>query len=545
MKKNKLNYKMFLKHIDLITPRITLYHQGFLSHSSIISGIISLIAACLIILGAVYYLIEFFGRRNPEAYFFQYFYPESGILPINQDSFLHYISMEVNGTSDSEKGFDFNSFRIIGIKDYLNKYLTTFNKDLTKMDHWIYGPCQESELSLKYKNIVDKNIYKNSACIQKYYSSKDNKYYNINDLNFIWPQLAHGTFNSNNEFYHIILEKCEENTLNEIFGENSHCKNIIDINETVSMGGVVHFNFIDHYVDLFDYDDPIVYYLYKIQTSLEKDNYSTNHLNFIPSILRTSKHIFTDDAEGELSYVYDSNSVFTNLQNGNGIYINYYLWLNNRIKHYERRYKKIQDIIADIGGFGRVITFIASVLNYFYYKYIIIKDTEVLCFSLYNKERDININKSNNIEMKKNDNINLDVNKNNEIEENYNNDPTIVNFTIENANTYMQNINNNIKNQNENLSNLSNQSKEEDSNNTNNTNNLERNSSLNFCHFLCYRLTCRKKYTSFKIYENFRKKVISEEQTMNNYLNIYNLVKKNQSYNSYNRLYTMKDLLNN
>ena len=34
---------MFLKKIDFISPEITLYYKGSLSHSSIISGIISLI----------------------------------------------------------------------------------------------------------------------------------------------------------------------------------------------------------------------------------------------------------------------------------------------------------------------------------------------------------------------------------------------------------------------------------------------------------------------------------------------------------------------
>ena len=528
---------MFFRHIDFLTPRITLFHKGFLSHSSIVSGIISLIAICLIILGAVYYLIEFFERRNPEIYFFQYFYRNSGIYTISQNSFLHYISMEISGVSDKEQSFDFNSFRIIGIKDYLNTYVATLNKDLTKIDHWIYGPCQESDLSEKNKKLIEKDVYMNSACIQKYYSSLENKYYNKNESNFQWPRLAHGTFNSNNEFYHIIIEKCEENTLNEILGPNNHCKNIININENVSAGGVVHFNFIDQYIDLREYDDPIIQFIYKIQTSLEKDNYSTNHLNFNPATIRTSNNIFTDDTKGEILYVYDGNSVFTNLQNGNGIYMNYYLWLNNRMQHYERRYKKIQDTISDIGGFGKVITVIASIINYFYYKYTVLKDTEILCYSLYNKEAEINTIR--NIEIKKDNINNVDIKKDENEKEQDNNNNQSYNKLDLNTNIYEQNINNNIKKHNENLSN---QSKEED---IIYNDNKRRTSTLNFCHFLCYRLTCRKKYTDFKIYENFRKKVISEEQSIKNYLNIYNLVKKNQFYGGYNRLYTIRDLINN
>ena len=45
------------------------------------------------------------------------------------------------------------------------------------------------------------------------------------------------------------------------------------------------------------------------------------------------------------------------------------------MQHYERFYKKLQDIISDIGGFGRVIVIFASILNYLYNKYITLLDT--------------------------------------------------------------------------------------------------------------------------------------------------------------------------
>ena len=58
--------------------------------------------------------------------------------------------------------------------------------------------------------------------------------------------------------------------------------------------------------------------------------------------------------------MFETNTVFSNVQNGNGIYMCYYLWINNRMQHFGRRYKKLQDSISDIGGYARVITFIAS-----------------------------------------------------------------------------------------------------------------------------------------------------------------------------------------
>lgn len=188
---------MVLKYIDILSPRITLYHKGILFHSSLVSCLMSIIAILLIISVSIYYLIELFERKNPSAYFFQRFVEDAGIFPINSSSFFHYISMATNTTLNTRGGIDFFSFRIIGIESYLNTYLQTLNKNLTKLDHWLYGPCQESDMK-GIKDIFDKDIFLHSACIRKFYSFSKNKYYNPEDSNFRWPRMAHGTYNINN-----------------------------------------------------------------------------------------------------------------------------------------------------------------------------------------------------------------------------------------------------------------------------------------------------------------------------------------------------------
>ena len=40
-----------------------------------------------------------------------------------------------------------------------------------------------------------------------------------------------------------------------------------------------------------------------------------------------------------MSYVYDRNDAFVGKEAEN-IYMNYYLWLNNRMQYFERTYKK-------------------------------------------------------------------------------------------------------------------------------------------------------------------------------------------------------------
>ena len=64
---------MILKQIDFLSPQITLYHKGFLSHSTIISGIISIISLVIIISFGVYYSLDLIKRENPRACFLNRF----------------------------------------------------------------------------------------------------------------------------------------------------------------------------------------------------------------------------------------------------------------------------------------------------------------------------------------------------------------------------------------------------------------------------------------------------------------------------------------
>ena len=66
-----------------------------------------------------------------------------------------------------------------------------------------------------------------------------------------------------------------------------------------------------------------------------------------------------------------------------------------------------------------------------------------------------------------------------------------------------------------------------------------------FSKYILSELLCGKKYKWFGIYKNFRKKIISEEHLIKNYLNIYNLLKANENKKRFKRnSYLLKDLIN-
>ena len=66
----------------------------------------------------------------------------------------------------------------------------------------------------------------------------------------------------------------------------------------------------------------------------------------------------------------------------------------------------------------------------------------------------------------------------------------------------------------------------------------------NFCTFLIYVITCRKKFNYYNVYKDFRIKIISEEHLIKNHLTIYNLLKVTEKKRSYRRnSYQLTDLI--
>ena len=473
---------MIFKKVDFLSPPITLYSNGILSHTSIVSGVIFIISLLITFAFGLYYFLKLIKKEEPEAYFFNHFIEDAGRFPMNSSSLFHFINLYNVKEPDTYKGFDFESFRLIGLNSYLSVYQA--NKNLSNYDHWLYGLCNNDTDTEGISNLITHQFYNISACIRKYFNSSEQKYYDTNDtVNFKWPEMAHGTYNPEKDFYLIILEKCDNTTLKIALGEEYQCKNIKSLDEYFE-SGAIHFYFVDQYVDVLNYKEPNRKYIYRIENKLSKESYSQNHLNFNPSKIKTQNGFIIDNIEEEYSYVYDRNDVimtqfnselnfgvgpppkprdnkseiiFTDesqeerseeMENNesdiNVIYMAYYFWLENRMQNYGRKYKKIQDVLSDIGGISQVITIIAGFINQLYNNYIILCDTQVLLSSYSNfqtkKNKKIdNIKSSSSI---KNKNLDLETNNSNNIEINSNG--KIQNNEKQNVLTQSSDINNPI-----------------------------------------------------------------------------------------------------
>ena len=364
--------------LDFLSPPITFYHQGLLFHSSLFSGILSIISIILIITLTVHYSMELIEKIDPKYFSYNGFIEDSGIFPMNASSLFHFISVASKKSNFINDGIDFSLLRIIGLEDYFEIYLN--DKNLSNYNHWLYGKCNNIMDIEGIKHLIQFDFFERSACITKYFNKEDQKYYNVEDSKFRWPVIAHGAYNENVKIYNIIAEKCEESTLNLILGEGYQCKNKseFEFNPNFTFYGEITLQIINHYVDISNYTNPYIKYLEMVGSALSSNLYTVNHLNFNPSVIKTYNGLISDSFKEKNAPIYERNDVYSFYRSNKDIYSIFVIWLKNKLYKTERTYRKLQDVISSVGGVYQSITIIAVYINTLYNKFIILSDTEVL-----------------------------------------------------------------------------------------------------------------------------------------------------------------------
>ena len=520
---------MFIRNLDYLSPPITFYHKDSLSHSSIVSGILSIISFMLIIAIAIYFSLDLINRTNPAAFYYNRYIEDSGTFPMNSSSVFHFISLSVAENGYVDNGVDFNAFRVFGIEQFFTSYLNDTN--LSHFNHWLYGPCINGVNNEGISDLITQSYFEKSACIKKFFDTDKQKYFNIGEPGFRWPVMAHGTYNANSQYYAIVLERCKEETINLILGgENNHCVSDEKFDDIIGISSAAHMFYIDYYVDVLNYKNPNTKFLNRVENAIKNSIYPMNNLNFNPVLLKTHNGLVLDNIEEEEAYIYERNDVFTYESKGNGIYTVYYFWLSNNQKYYERIYKRIQDVISNIGGINQAITLIAFIINKLYNNYIVLCDTEDLLFSTIDLEKYIYKKDSNKL-MASKDKKNYILKKSSERGKIFREKPTtkndeIVNKTdsnISKSKNFSFN-NNEINKSNEKMNQLNN-----NANKLNEIITLKSKRKKIFLNYIFFKLSFEKKNTYFKTYENLRKKILSEQHLIRNHLNIYTLLKVTKS----------------
>ena len=531
---------MFIKRLDFISPPVTFYHQGYLSHSSIISGIISIISIAFIFSLTLYFSLDIIKRKDPNVFSYNSFVEDAGIFPINSSGLFHFISMGTLLNNFELNGVNFTDFRIIGFEQSSEDYLK--DKNLYGRNHWLYGQCNNKIDTKGIDYLINYPFFENSACIRKYYSFEDHCYYDTSDSKFRWPEISHGTFHKDFKLYSLVVEKCKEESLNLILGEGQKCRNFFDSDKlNRPFYGIIHLYFVNHYIDVSNYENPTIKFIYFVEGALVQNSYSNNNLNIHPTVVKTHNGLIFDNIEEEYGYLLERNDVVNSKVENNECFASYTIWLKNIMNYNTRTYKRVQDVISSIGGIYQFIMVVSVFINSLFNNYITLSDTEILLnksiykAKIYNKIKLESLKKKLNEETKKED-INQSNNKRKVITEKPLNKSEITKNSTNNNNfmASYEHINiNKIKMENE-------------INKENQRNSLiKKNKEKNFCNFLLYKISCHKTDNIFKIYHDFRIKMISEEHLIKNHLDIYNLLRVTEKRRKHRRnSYELKELIN-
>lgn len=351
---------MIFKKFDLLSSKVTLFYDGDLRHKSIASGLLTVIAYMGIIIILFIYLEVLLKRENQTMIYYQKFEKDIGSWKTSNQIF-HYISF---GTQEK---IDFKAVQIIGTQmiaqAFVSLNLENNPKILFGIPHWLYEACDESDYRIHQNTISNKEEYFRSACLKKYWNPGLRKYVTQNEPGFVHPEVAHGGSSNNDVTYNTIIRFCQEETIipsgGEINPEKKCYSSEKEILDYLSKNKEITFNFVDHYADISNYHKPEVSFINSIQGNIETSVFFVNNLNFKPMDITTHKSLLFDSTENIRSYYYTSMSKVGQAKPEHStILASYQIHFENNVSLNERKYMKIPEALAEIGGKNNKFIFI-------------------------------------------------------------------------------------------------------------------------------------------------------------------------------------------
>ena len=354
-----------LKFLDFISPPITLYYKGESKHTSKMSILLSFLSITTLLVLSIIYCLDFILHKNPTSYYYIRYIEDTGVFPLNSSSMFHFISF------GNASVWDTSAFSVIGVGVSELGYIAI--KDVEDFDFWIYEKCEGSIDAGNKINLLgnySKYYTNNALCIKKFYNSTSKTVISSKDKNFNYPLLAHGASNVNEKFYGLFIQRCLPDK--KEFFNVSECYSEEYSDDLILNAGTLNIFFIDQYVDVENYTTPLQHFYHQINNRVSGKTYTKNVLNFHAATVKTRTGLILENIKTEPSYIYDTNekvvSEKSKENNNLNIYGAFYFSMQNMQNVYDRKYKMIQDISANITGMIRLILFVAEFLNYMFYR---------------------------------------------------------------------------------------------------------------------------------------------------------------------------------
>jgi hypothetical protein len=351
--------QFLFEYADILSEAPQLFINGKSRYRNLIGATLSCILVILSLTGFFYFANQVFLKLNPSVTFNEIYKPKDTELIINTSHLNDYEFYIVNGTDsqiyeNQEEYFEFNAWQ--STWDFANE-----SEIILGGSRILFEKCLNSTIKGAYCFTPGQILKFQNAFIQFPYT-----------------------------LFYISIRQCIDGL---------KCRSKEEIREKLKYS-FFKVRLPNYYVNHDNYKNPLVQYIKSTESMMTSD-FTRRAYYFFSEIQYFSDDGYilenkSYDTKVELSNFFDQTGITTMLtgEKGEDIYFeSFWAFENSGIQPvYQRRYKKIQDILAEVGGFINFLRLFALLLMTCYYEYGYYKDIlqKFKCYN-YNQSSENNI----------------------------------------------------------------------------------------------------------------------------------------------------------
>jgi hypothetical protein len=338
-----------LKKFDVLSKQPIFTYENSPRYRSIIGGLFTLIIFFLILGIFIKFSLEILDRENPSTLISENIVLSPPKSIINNSTFVFAFGLQEPSTYRQ-----FIDESIFTVSAFIQMRTVIYNSSINKIQETMtHDPIEINRCNVTKMLKISPQF--SLIPVQEFFC-----------LDYDFQHFVEGHWDSNLMInLEFIFSACKNTTTSKVV-----CKDKETIDSKL-IGGNFAAKFIDTIVDPNKYDQPITKYLSEFFIS-------SNNYEYQDIIFYLSKNYFkTDDglifdSISEREYISLDKTFHTgiNLKDGDSTFINFSIRMSKNTKTYFRKYKKFQELMANIGGITKFFLIMVNLLLVFYSQYI-------------------------------------------------------------------------------------------------------------------------------------------------------------------------------
>jgi hypothetical protein len=335
---------------DITGSQIKLNYKGHTSIKTFFGGIMSLIIMLFTLFCISYFGIDLIQKQKPISRFYKEFVNESIV------NFTDFPVMMIITNPSGLPVPNLERILYIDAVYYILGYNAEEKVQKSNRYNLFVEPCNESHYS-KYKDLIDKSNVplKYAYCINPHKIDFLNG--TISNDEYLYSLNEYGNVPS--RFSIARVRSCKNTTTN-----GNNCAPDYEIDAFLSGGSFFSAFYVDNYVNLDFYEEPNVSFVTNYVQAITKGMTKANHLKVKNTNIYTDSGIILEDISQQQFHQVDNiaNDIISSTEYLLALYIDTTKMTDN----YFRKYVKLQDLIANIGGLIKFLFTISSIILSFY-----------------------------------------------------------------------------------------------------------------------------------------------------------------------------------